>query len=158
MTRTILAALLATALAGPAAALSCLAPSVEGSFRAADESDAQYAMAVGTLTPLPGEAIPAPSPDPNQREGYVLQTRFEGNLATLDGFDRPATFDVAVEVECAGAWCGGVPVGAKLLFLERREDGNVLVEGPCPRFALAATPENMSGAVACVRGEACAAP
>ena len=137
------------ALAQPAAALSCLAPSVATSFAAADASEAEYVMAVGRLALLPGQTIPEQPDDPNAREGYSVQARFEGRTATTEGFTQDVTGDVTVEVGCTGAWCGGVPLDRVLVFLERRGDDLVLTEGPCPQFALDATPAREAEAIAC---------
>lgn len=158
MTRLAIAVLLSTALAGQAQALSCLRPSVQSSFAQASEAEAQYMLAVGRLQLLPDEKIPAVGDDPNDRKGYSVQTRFDGRLAAADGFTEEASFPLTVEVGCAGAWCGGVPLDRMLIFVERREGANVLVEGPCPQFALTATPEVVEGALACLRGAACTPP
>lgn len=152
----ILATLVSAALAGEAAALSCLRPTVQSSFRAADAAEARYVMAVGRLRLLPGETIPRTGEgDPNRRQGYTVAARFDGKLADAGGFSTDASFPVTVRVECAAAWCGGVPLDRMLFFIERREGENLLVEGPCPRFALPATPETIAGAAACLAGEAC---
>ena len=158
MTRFALAALLATALAGPADALSCLRPSVAQTFTEASAAEAQYVLAVGRVSLMPGETIPSTGDDPNDRRGYAVEARFDGVLASPTGFDDDAAFPLTVEVECAGAWCGAVPLAERVLaFVERRGDRNVLVEGPCPFWALRATPEVVAQAEACLRGEACAA-
>ncbi|UWQ18210.1 hypothetical protein [Jannaschia sp. M317] len=158
MIRTLLAAGLVILVAGPALALSCLAPTVQRSFAVAQDSPATYVLAVGMLTPLPGEAAPPDPTDPNQRQGHVLRTRFEGVLASGTGFNVYRLFDVAVEVGCLGPWCGGLPRGETLLFLERRADGHVLTAGPCGQFAFAATPEVKTQALACLQGGDCTAP
>lgn len=156
--RSLVLGTLATAIATQASALSCLQPSVQNSFTAANEAEEQYVMAVGRLTPLPGQSIPEQPEDPNQRQGYTLETRFDGNLASLTGFDQPAAFPVTLEVTCAGPWCGGLPLDDTLYFIERRDGTNVVVEGPCPHFALTATTEVVEGAMACLRGEDCTPP
>ena len=140
------------ALAQPAAALSCLAPSVATSFAAANAAEAEYVMAVGRFALLPGEAVPEQPDDPNARQGYSVQTRFQGRTATNAGFTEEVTGDVTVEVGCAGPWCGAVPLGRVLVFLERRGDALVLTEGPCPRFALDATAAREDEAIACATG------
>ncbi len=152
------AALLSAALAGQAQALSCLRPSVQASFAEADSSEAQYVLAVGRVQLLPGETIPDVGDDPNDREGYSVRARFDGQLAAADGFTEDASFPLTVEVGCAGPWCGGVPLERVLVFIERRDDANVLVEGPCPMFVLDATPEVLEGALSCLRGEDCTRP
>ncbi|MEL6585190.1 MAG: hypothetical protein AAFY65_09935 [Pseudomonadota bacterium] len=143
---------------GQAQALSCLAPSVQTSFTAASDAEESYVMAVGRLTPLPGETPPEQPADPNDRKGYTLQTQFDGNLATLDGFTDASRFFVTVEVVCAGPWCGAVPSDEMLFFIERRGDQNVLVEGPCPQYALPATEQVVDGAMSCVTGRGCTPP
>ncbi|WP_179378072.1 hypothetical protein [Jannaschia marina] len=158
MQRALLAALLSTGLATQAAALSCLPASVPGSFRAANEAEAQYVLAVGRVQLLPGERVPEPAGDPNDRQGYSVKARFDGRLAGPEGFTQEAAFPVTVEVECAGAWCGGVPVDRVLAFIERRGEENVLVESPCPMFSLRATPEMVKQAEDCLAGENCEAP
>lgn len=156
MTRLALAALLSVSLAHPAAALSCLRPSVQATFAAASEAEAQYVLAVGRITLLPGETIPSTGEDPNARKGYTVRAQLVGELASATGFDEPASFPLDVQVDCAGAWCGGVPVVERMLvFVERRDGRNLLVEGPCPLWALRATPEVVAQAEACLRGEAC---
>ncbi|SFJ65638.1 hypothetical protein [Jannaschia pohangensis] len=157
MTRLILASLLSTAIAGQASALSCLRADVARTFATANEAEAQYVIAVGTMRLLPGESIPEQAGDPNEKQGYSVKTRFDGRLAALDGFTQDAAFPLTVEVECAGPWCGGVPVNRVLVFIERRGDENVLVEGPCPQFAIPATTETLDSALSCLRGEACEA-
>ncbi|WP_299817894.1 hypothetical protein [uncultured Jannaschia sp.] len=158
MTRLILAALLSTVIAAPASALSCLRPSVQASFQAAEASDADYVLVIGRIQPLPGEEIAPADDTPNDREGYAVRARFEGEVAGADGFGTQASFPLMVEVECAGPWCGGVPLDRNILFVERRGDENVLVEGPCPRFALDATPEAEAAVLSCLRGEDCTPP
>ena len=158
MSRLILAALLSTALAGQANALSCLRPSVQSSFRTADASEAAYVLAIGRVQPLPGEEIAPADDTPNDRKGYSVRTRFDGRIADAAGFETEASFPLTVEVECAGPWCGGVPLDRNILFVERRGEEIVLVEGPCPLFALDATPEAEAAALSCLRGEACTPP
>ncbi|WP_371155719.1 hypothetical protein [Jannaschia sp. 2305UL9-9] len=150
-------AVLAAGIAQPASALSCLSPTVQTSFAAADDSDATYVMGVGRLTPVPGQRIPAAPDNPNHRVGYSLEATFEGHLATRNGFDHAYAGPVTVDVTCVAAWCGQIPVGAHLLFLERTAEGDRLTAGPCPRFALPSTPRNRSDALSCL-ARGCVAP
>lgn len=155
MTRLILASFLSTVIAGQASALSCLPADVARTFAKANEAEAQYVIAVGTIRLLPGEAIPEQTGDPNEKEGYSVKASFAGRLAALDGFTQEANFPLTVDVSCAGPWCGGVPVNRVLAFIERRDGENVLVEGPCPQFAIPATDANTATALSCLRGEDC---
>lgn len=158
MHRLLLATLLSTALAGQASALSCLRPSVQQTFAEASASAAQYVLAVGRVSLLPGETIPSTGEDPNERKGYAVKARFDGKLASATGFDADASFPLTVQVECAGPWCGGMPVVDRMLvFVERRDGENVLVEGPCPFWTFDAAPDVVTQAESCLRGEDCAA-
>jgi len=157
MTRLILASLLSIGIAGQASALSCMQADVARTFEVANSADEQYVIAVGTIRLLPGEKIPQQTGDPNEKQGYSVKASFAGRLAALDGFTQDATFPLTVEVTCAGPWCGGVPLTRVLAFIERRDGENVLVEGPCPQFAVPATDENTAAALSCLRGEECTA-
>jgi hypothetical protein len=147
-----LAALAWVTLASPAAALSCLRPAVAQTYAQADADPRVYVLALGSLTPRPGEAPPEQPTDPNDRRGYALETEFTGRLATRGGFDRAARLPVRVEVGCAGPWCGDAPRGDVLMFLERRATTYVLDAGPCPWFAFEPTDEAKAQALACLRG------
>ena len=158
MTRAILTILLSTCVAGQAAALSCLAVSVPRSYQAAAASESQYVVALGQVDLLPGEVAPEPDPegDPNAREGYVLEAQFTGFLGGPEGFERTAVFPVTVEVRCAAAWCGSVPVERTLAFVEQRDGTNVIVADPCASFAMDASEANVAAAEACLAGGDCA--
>lgn len=158
MKRTILATVLSLGTAGQAVALSCAPVSVASSFEAASTSEAIYAVAVGRVRVLPGQTLPGTGDDPDNRKGYSVEARFDGKLAAADGFTQDAAFPVTVQVDCAGAWCGGIPVNRTLAFIERREEGNFLVSGPCTLFAMDATPVRVAEAEACLAGGPCEAP
>ncbi|WGH77223.1 hypothetical protein [Jannaschia ovalis] len=157
MFRAIPAALAAALLAQPAAALSCLAPTMQGSFQAASDSEATYVLARGIFAPLPDQPE-GPEGDPNDKQDYSVETLFTGQVASAQGFVQPARTAVTIEIGCEAAWCGAVPEGEVVALIERREDRFVLEQGPCPRFALTATDEVVNAALACARGEACEAP
>jgi hypothetical protein len=158
-----LASTLCAFLAGQAAAQTCAPPSVQASFEAAEASDADFVLALGRLSLFPGVRLPQPPAEGEAPVPYALRGVIEGDLASLDGFDDPGAFQVMVEVRCDGASCGAVPpLGEeRLFFVERRqvgdETGNFVVQDPCPLWSLAATPEVVEGALACLRGEGCEA-
>ncbi len=161
MRRAALGALLALAAAQPAAALSCLPVTATGVYAEAAASEANYAVALGRLALEPGETIPSTGDDPTDRQGYTVRARFEGALAQAGGFDQPAAFPLEVRVECAGLWCGAVPLMDRMIaFIELRGDGEppLLVQGPCPFHVLPATAETVAQIEGCLRGEACSAP
>ena len=146
----LVAALIAAGTAERADALSCLRPSVESSFAAAQASSQIYAMAVGRLAVPPGAARPE-LVNPDEPEGVELPARFSGRMATLGGFDRAIDLAVTASVECAGPWCGGVPEGEVLAFVEQTPDGWRLQLGPCPQWALDVEPDTEARALRCLR-------
>ena len=156
--RILLAALLSTALAGQAAALSCARPSVADSFALAVDAESQYVIAVGRIGIPEGTELPEPGGTPEERTGYAVDAVFQGELASTGGFDQPVQFPITVEIGCAGAWCGAFPREPVLAFIERRGDAFFLAEGPCPRFTLNATEEVVDAALSCVTGGPCEPP
>jgi len=154
--RRILAAMIAISLAQPVAALSCLRPTVASGFGHAQDSSLTYVLATGRLTPLPGEAIPVPRDIPEVTQ--ARPARLDGHVASPGGFDHPVSLPIRVETYCVGPWCGTLPEGKMLFFLEKRGDAHVLLEGPCPRFALSATPEALTQAMDCLTGSGCGDP
>lgn len=158
MIRFALAFALSIALTGPALALSCLQPDVRRAYADADANPDEYIIAVGRLTPLPGQSIPQQPSDPNIRKGYSILTRFEGRFATHSGFGHLADADVLLQVDCLGPWCGAQPRGETLMFLLRRDGRLILEAGPCPAVIFPATPDALSLALSCLNGGPCAAP
>lgn len=124
--------------AGPAWALSCLAPSVAGAYRFAAESPADYAIAVGALSASgpsnPPEGAVAIGGDINAMAGYTQPAGFDGRFFGGEAFNLPRQVNVTVEVSCVGPWCGSfqnVPYG--LFFLRRDADGSYALEArACP--------------------------
>ncbi|GIT92725.1 hypothetical protein JANAI62_30380 [Jannaschia pagri] len=154
----VIAVLIACWIAGQAQALSCMRPTVQGTYLDADGRAETYVLALGRLTPVPGQTRPAEPANPNDRVPYSLMTRFDGALATSDGFTRTARFDVRVDVGCAGPWCGGVPTSKHLFFLKRDGATHSFESGPCPWFAFEPTVENRADALACLNGGMCRRP
>jgi hypothetical protein len=136
-------------LAGPAAALSCLRPEVGRSFEEADAREEIFVVGIGALERT-GEDVPdaPPSDDPNRRVGYSFAARFEGMLATTDGFDVPGTLDVTVEVSCVSAWCGGESLSEDALYFLRRDGEDYALEArPCGGYVFEAPTEAQIGEV-----------
>ncbi|MEM9797783.1 MAG: hypothetical protein AAF919_14920 [Pseudomonadota bacterium] len=154
MMRLPIFASLAISLAGPAAALSCLRPTVETSFAAAHEAAEEYVIAVGSIRVDPGQKAPPVVGGVQGARDLSLTGRVTGRLATLTGFDRSLDAPVTVEIGCAGPWCGSAPSEPSILFLQRTAEGYVLPEGPCPVFSLPLTlQDDMEGrAMACLTG------
>lgn len=136
MTRYI-ALVLSLAAAGPASALSCLAPTVAGTYTNAAESPADYVIGAGSLA-LTGPSNPpqgtvAQGGDPNQMVGYTQPAQFDGGLFTGEDFDNQQVVDVTVDVTCVAAWCGAAaPVDYGLFFFRVVNGAYILDAGACP--------------------------
>lgn len=139
--------------AQPAFALSCLRPSIEQSFAVADAAPEQYVLGLGTLS-VPGASglPPAVSGDQNPQD-IKVEGRFTGRLASANGFDHSGDMPVELHITCAGPWCGGVPDGEVLVFLERGDGLHHLTLGPCPQFALSKDDTTEARALSCLAGE-----
>lgn len=155
MARILLAALIPLLASGPALALSCLRPTVADSYAAADASDAAYLLVLGRIDLLPGQT-PRSFDGRRGGEDYTLQAYLTGTQGGTDGFRRAVAFPLTLEIGCAGPWCGSVPDGKVLMFVERRGGEHVLELGACPQFALSATPEIVARASQCLADGPCA--
>ncbi|MBF9044580.1 hypothetical protein HKCCE4037_14645 [Rhodobacterales bacterium HKCCE4037] len=128
---------LALLAAGPASALSCLAPSVAGAYQNAADSPADYVIGVGGLSLTgpsnPPEGAVAQGGDINQMVGYTQPAQFDGELFTGQAFDSARVLPVTVNVTCVSAWCGAANAVDYGLFFFRVENGNyILDENACP--------------------------
>lgn len=155
MIRLCLAAFVALWVAGPALALSCLHPSIANTYAGADAVDVSYRLILGKIDLLPGQT-PRSVNGQSAGEPYTLNARVSGRQGGADGFRRPVAFPVTLEIGCAGPWCGSVPRGEVLMFVEARGADHVLALGACPHFALQATPETIAQARQCLAGGRCA--
>lgn len=154
MIRLCLTTLVVLFITGPALALSCLRPSVATTFAGAAASDATYRLVLGKIDLLPGQ-IPRVFNGQTAGEPYTLKARFSGRQGGTDGFRRPVAFPVTLDIGCAGPWCGSVPRGEVLMFVEARGADHALELGACPHFALPATPETIAQARQCLAGGPC---
>lgn len=148
----VLAALSGAGAAGRAEALSCLRPTVEASFAAAQAADGRYRLVVGRIVPSEGASVPTPV-GPNAREDVTLPARVEGRALTRRGFTAPFDAPVTVTLTCAGPWCAGLPEGEALLFLLDGPGGPTLTEGPCPQNVLGLEPDTEARVLACLAGD-----
>ncbi len=141
----------------PAAALSCLRPDVTRSYGYADEAPDIYHVGRGTIALDPGQTVRG-AVDAAEPEPYSLTGTFRGETLTRDGFDRPVTLPVRLDLACAGPWCGTPPDGEAVMFLRRDAGaGYVLTIGPCPRDVFAATPDVEARVLSCLRDGGCSA-
>lgn len=117
--------------AGPAVALSCVAPSVAGSYGFADDSPENYVIAVGALTAV-GPSVPpqgavAQGGDINQMAGFTQQAHFSGMTFTGSGFNAPLDAQISADVTCVSAWCGSYVDQANALFFFRQDTNGTYV-------------------------------
>ena len=143
--------------AGPALALSCLAPSVERSFARFDASEDTYVVVHGRLT-LDETALPkGMTVDRDPPPLTVVRAKLQGFSLTRQGFTLPFEQAVSLEVSCLGPWCGSAKNGEDALaFLRKDAEGYVLAVEPCGG-ALFETPklEQLDQAKKCLRTGAC---
>ncbi|QXT39842.1 hypothetical protein [Gymnodinialimonas ceratoperidinii] len=153
-----LAFTLALAAAGPASALSCLAPSVEGTYRQAAESAEDFVIGVGSLSLAgpsdPPEGAVAQGGDINAMVGYTQPATFEGTFFTGSDFSNSRTVPVTVDVTCVAAWCGAASDVEYGLFFFRLDDGAyTLTENACPGFSFSdAHPGMLEEVISCHQG------
>lgn len=155
----ILAMVFAFLVPMPALALSCLAPSVEGSFARADAAKESYVVVHGRLT-LDDKALPRGGNGEFQPpEMTKVAAILLGRSLNLDGFTVPFDHDITLEVACFGPWCGSVRNGeAVLAFMHKKGADYVLDVNPCGGSIFSAPSLKMLKTVkTCMRSGACIA-
>ncbi|MBL4812429.1 MAG: hypothetical protein JKX69_08785 [Rhodobacteraceae bacterium] len=153
-------AALATALAGPAHALSCMQPDPVFSFQQAEQSDDAYTVLNGTVTfnpnDMPGRDI---NRSPSTPDPAPVRAHFEGFYLTQDGaFTTPISRDITLQPVCFGPWCGGLSrSGEDLLAFARIEGSAIIVDlEPCNNWHFTnVRADDLARIGACMRGEAC---
>lgn len=131
-------------LAGPAPALSCLAPDLARSTAQAVAAEETFRVVIGRFdVDLP----------PNGTAGR-FPARFAGRGVTSDGLGPPVSGEVTIEIGCAGPWCGEKPPETEALaFLRREADAWVLYLGACPQWLFEApTKAQVETVRSCVAG------
>ncbi len=128
---------IAIAAAGPASALSCLQPTVAGTYTNAAESPADYVIGAGSLvltgpSDPPGGAAPLAGA-PQVMVGFTQPAQFAGGLFNGSNFNNQSTVPVTVDVTCTASWCGGASnVDYGLFFFRVVNGAYVLDSGACP--------------------------
>ncbi|QOL82449.1 hypothetical protein [Pseudooceanicola spongiae] len=122
---------MASLAAGPAQALSCLAPDVARSFDEAAQSDARYMVLLGTLdrgTPT----VPERDLSNNSPEVVRLPALVKGLAMTEKGFSSGVEAQITMELGCTGPWCAQLPEnGTVLAFIELTNNGPILRVNAC---------------------------
>ena len=144
--------------AGPALALSCLAPDVARTFTELDRAEETYVVVHGTLT-FNEDGLPKTDWE-NQLDtpqSTVLPARLSGTSLTATGFTAPFDRSIDFDVQCAGPWCASAVSGTDVLaFVEFRDGGYVLSLDPCYGNGFFEPSEaDVQSAVSCMKGGAC---
>ncbi|WP_135504044.1 hypothetical protein [Roseovarius aestuariivivens] len=152
-------ALFAAALvlcAGPALALSCMRPTVAGSFVRADAAEQIYVVVHGRLQ-FDEALIPEPDFSRQDPPDTLIPARLTGTVLSRAGFETAFDRDVTLKLQCFGPWCGGASAGTDyLVFVEKTGTEYVVPADPCGSMIFAdPTPAQLDQALACLRGEAC---
>ncbi len=115
-------------------ALSCARPQITGSFEQWSQSDRQYVLVRGMLSPrLPLPEAPPPSGDinaPNPPAPHLYE--FSGVIIGKAA-NRPLQVPVMVTPTCIAAWCAGHFSGSQnaVMALEVNGPNYSLTYGPC---------------------------
>ena len=157
--RSLVAALclgLAALLPEPSLALSCLKPDIDRMWTRATQAPDRYTVVLGQFD-FDARALPRKRGD-RPTPTYV-PARFSGQGLTSDGFTTAMRMNVALEVRCAGPWCGDLVPGQEVIaFLRQRPDGWVAELGPCGGMVWPKPDANITSRLrACMNGADCRA-
>ena len=121
-------------LAGPAAALSCMAPDPVRTFQSLNAAPEEYVVVLGHLEFDPG-ALPGPTGgamDPNRTDPpRRVRATMTGKALGTAGFGMPWSGTVILEAECLGPWCPWQQPGRYMAFLKRDGDQRTLMVNAC---------------------------
>ena len=117
---------------GPALALSCMRPTIEGSFLGHAEAKENYILVFGKLSNKRNVVHGPKVLEGDGARSENFTATFVGEQATRSGFDRPLKTTVAISTNCLGPWCGAVSIDMPMItFLQITPYGHRLTEGPC---------------------------
>ena len=157
MRRLLLAACLTIFGSQQGLALSCMMPTIEGSFIEHSEAEESFILVSGRLIKKRGVVRgPKIQGGLDQRSENFTAT-FVGHQATRSGFDRPFKATIAISTNCAGPWCGSVALDTPMItFLEVTPYGHKLGVGPCAgNMFYNPTKAQKRSVLQCLRGGVC---
>lgn len=146
------------AVAGQAAALSCIRPDPIATFNRVAAAPEDYYVLYGTLTFDEG-ALPAgvsdkafadATPDP-------IPAFFRGKGLTREGFVSDYISPAVLQVSCAGPWCGSARSGVDAVYFVRADTDPVQMEaGACGGMIFEEPGQDVLAALtACMQGGDC---
>lgn len=123
---------LATLIAHPALALSCMRPDAVTLYQTAKTDRDDFYIARGTIRLLE----PANDPKPNGMKSTATRTRaeFTGIALNRTGFSTPFERTIVIEANCLSTWCGSAAAleGTEVFAALRLDnDDLILARGPC---------------------------
>ena len=134
-----------------ASALSCMAPTPKGQFAKFEQSPDEYHIFEGRITMLKGGLM---LDDHNSRGVRApVKALFQGRQLGPDGTQRwRKSFNLTVNIGCAGSWCGGFPSAEKQIYFLKYDGDYSVTMGPCGGANFPATPEVRQTLMACFNG------
>jgi hypothetical protein len=125
-----IAAFALTAMAGQAAALSCMHPDAVQTFARAEAEAGSYYLLYGTLD---FDASKQPQGVVNkERNPAPIPATFAGFALDKSGFNTAYSTTLNLQPLCAGPWCGTQTPGTQSLFFAKVDGDQITVEAsPC---------------------------
>ncbi|MFQ1699375.1 hypothetical protein ACJ5NV_02155 [Loktanella agnita] len=149
-------ALALSALATQSAALSCMRPDPVETFNRVAAAPDDYYVLYGQLTfdtdalPEAVSQIPVAEPDP-------IDAFFRGKGLTRQGFTSDYISPAALQVTCAGSWCGSARSGVDALYFVRADGAPVTMEAGACGGMIFEQPDQatLNMMVSCMQGGEC---
>jgi len=125
-------------LAGPAAALSCMAPDIVRSYEYAADQDEIYFLFKGNISLVEDQEMPTGRTDlrssaPAEVSLEPVYGSFVGEIFNEGAF-VPYEATMEVQVECVASWCGSYPDEDEALYFVSAAESNLwfnLGMSPC---------------------------
>ena len=151
-------ALIAAALlaAGPAHALSCMAPDPADTFQRANAATEVYVVLRGRFD-FDESLMPQLVGDEAPEDPAAVPARFAGRALGPEGFTIPYETELLLQPQCFGPWCGGMaPSGDAVAFARDNGAGVYVIDlGPCGGTVFEPTPQVVGTITSCMAGTGC---
>lgn len=128
--KSLIAAIALIAIAGQAAALSCMRPDPVDTFARVSAADDTYYLLYGTLdfdaSKQPKGVVKKP------RDPAPIDAVFDGFALDQSGFNTPYKTAALLQNKCAGPWCGSQEPGVTSLFFAMVQGDQIVISAsPC---------------------------